>query len=1043
MSIKPQAPNNPNKTGNVTRVRYRSPSRQSRASPHGTSTIRKRFTPSVNKTFSPYDDISIVKNRSTSADRHRYSATAEPGKLRTGTFRATSRLSNFLEEKEAQLEHAKFLLKNGMHKEAIQSFEEILKNDKGSLDALYGRGVCYMHLNDHKTALADFLAVEKENSMYDKQLYLALSSCFSAMGDIPTSLRYISKGLSKFPKFVEGYIVRAHIHMEQQQWEKALSDFQKALGFNSAEIPAVFGIVDCLHAMGDNSSAFDYLKIAASVPKAALPALLKRAKLNVDVNQQEALEDFDKYLSHCPEDSEGYFEKAQLLYSLKEYPESALCFEQAIKFDRDFKYTSQSVFYLGAIKIREKDFYGALYTFKRSNGLKEMKQQTILRNYAEAVICMMKRKYKEGIAMFSKLIKKEYPILKEYQGNCYCYRAYGYNALNQHENALHDFKKAMLYTDLDKASKYNQKLSQGYLAASKGDNSQAMNYFKKAHGHFPKNLEPQLYQACLLVQEAFSRSPISQTSLTEAESLIDRGTRAREIESEAYFFRSVIKYLTGKFKEAFEDAKTTIEKAEDNHDNHYIIRGLIHASLKMYKEAIQDFRVAQQLSEELGYLYSYRGRCSYLMGDTNLAFSDFQKLMLACPKDKNVHIEAGNFLILTGLYEDALDALDRSNRIELNFEATYQKLKCYILLNKLDESIKEIERALALKPNKKTIIFDKDCLLYIKEFLQLPKTKENFKDAIEIFTKWLTNGKGDLYDEKYIYWLRGVFYMYTESYSLALRDFQNVLEMIQNQEVSTNPDEAITAEEENCEILFNISLCHMQSNQSHALLIFQDLSEILNSKNKGQMYFLSALAELTLGNNTSAEKLLKDAFQCDPESIGPFLTKQTTTILPLNTSNEFVANFPFIIIPFNKKPVIQVRPALSLPRVKLPSLDFSIEYKVKDYFSIEKVIPKPEAPWMNRIRGSIQFTDSIVDIDSDPSDNSDEETKPTLQKGSGSEIEEMRLVKSAMPLRHFSSSLRDRDDIGLLQSKDEDSVSEKEKAPEDIIQLIKAVCKAD
>lgn len=211
MSIKPQAQN---KT-NISRIRYRSPSHLTRSSPKNT-TIRKRFTSSTNKGYSPYDDTVAIKIRSTSADRNRYSATVEPGKIRHSTLRATSRMSMVLEDKEAQLEHGKILMKNRMYKDAIQSFDEILKNDKNNHDALYSRAVSYMHIKDHKNALADLTIVEKENPMYDKQLYLALSSCFVNIGDAHTALRYISKGLSKFPKFVEGYVLRGQIHYEQQ-----------------------------------------------------------------------------------------------------------------------------------------------------------------------------------------------------------------------------------------------------------------------------------------------------------------------------------------------------------------------------------------------------------------------------------------------------------------------------------------------------------------------------------------------------------------------------------------------------------------------------------------------------------------------------------------------------------------------------------------------------------------------------------------------------------------------------------------------------------
>lgn len=48
--------------------------------------------------------------------------------------------------------------------------------------------------------------------------------------------------------------------------------------------------------------------------------------------------------------------------------------------------------------------------------------------------------------------------------------------------------------------------------------------------------------------------------------------------------------------------------------------------------------------------YLNRGKCAYLIGDTQLAFMDFQKLILLEPKNPTVHIYAGNLLMTTGSY---------------------------------------------------------------------------------------------------------------------------------------------------------------------------------------------------------------------------------------------------------------------------------------------------------------------------------------------------------------------------------------------------------
>ncbi|CAG9321078.1 unnamed protein product [Blepharisma stoltei] len=968
---------------NISRSKYRSPSRQSNSSSKSPSHLRKRFTPTVNKSFTPYEETTPIHFRSPSVDRTLKSSTIIGGakKRRNHSLKATSKLSTLLEEKETCLDRGKQLISQG-------------------------------HLEE--------------------------------------ALKYITKGISKFSRFVEGYILRGQLYLEQQLYDKALSDFRKAFSYNSKEPLSLFGIADCLHALGDDEAAIDYIDQAINLPQSYLLALLKRAKLCQEKDPEKALEDFNTYLSCKPEESEAYLGKATILFNLKQYSEAALCFEQAIKYDKEMKCSPTAIYYLGAIKIREKDFYGALHAFNRWKGASEMKQQKILRSFAEAVIFMMKRKYKEGIILFTKLIKKNYSVLQEYQGNCYTYRAYGYNALNQHEKALSDLKKASSYFKLDSASRYNQKLSQGLYHYTKKNYASSISYFQKAHSIFPKNPEPEIFHSAVLLKIAFDSQPFDKELLEEAEDLVNKAAKKREIESETYFFRAVLRYLNNKPKDALDDVKLAIEKAEDNQYEHYVLKGLCHATLHLFQDAAQDFSIAHQLNESLLYILSYRGRCEYLTDDTSSAFSDFQKLVMNDPTNISFHMQKADLFMLTGAYDDAIKTLDDILDIENDFDAIYQKLKCFILMNRIEESFIEIKKVLQMKPNHKTAQFDMECLKYLRKMIKAEKKSEDWKEMTRVCQNWIDMGKGEIFDKKYILWIKGVTLMYTGEFDESLYEFQKVLEIIHAKDVSLlNSDEALIAEEENCEILFNIALCHLDRSMSHSLQIFQDLAKILNSKHKGQMLFLCALIEISLENSDSAESLLKEAFRCDPDSIKPFLNNEPTHIMPLNTNNDFASNFPFMDLPFNCSPKVQIRPAISLPRVDLPSLNFDIpEERVREFFTISKVTPKPEAPWLNRVRGSIQFTELIVDIDTEPTEISDEDTKPTLQKSSVSEDSEIkRQVKSAAPLRHFSSSWIIADESitklgeSIKNAEENRHAPEISNAPEDVLQKIKQICK--
>jgi hypothetical protein len=72
----------------------------------------------------------------------------------------------------------------------------------------------------------------------------------------------------------------------------------------------------------------------------------------------------------------------------------------------------------------------------------------------------------------------------------------------------------------------------------------------------------------------------------------------------------------------------------------------------------------------------------------------------------------------------------------------------------------------------------------------------------------------------------------------------------------------------------------------------------------------------------------------------------------------------------------------------LPSLEFDIEESVLDYFTIKAVKCRPEAPWLNRVNGTIQFTEDMQMITSENVSDTEEAMLADLKEEAGSPEEQ-------------------------------------------------------
>ena len=181
------------------------------------------------------------------------------------------------------------------------------------------------------------------------------------------------------------------------------------------------------------------------------------------------------------------------------------------------------------------------------------------------------------------------------------------------------------------------------------------------------------------------------------------------------YLRGLCNFALHFFYDAITDLETVIEKSEEANAKHYLARGRCYACLSMFKEAITDLSIAINLNKDLLDAYLNRGKCAYLIGDTGLAFMDFQKLIVIEPKNPMVHIYAGNLLMTTGSYEDATKAFTNADNIHKSSLALYQRGRCNVALNLMGEALKDLNKVLEAAPTDKVAIADRECLNALKE----------------------------------------------------------------------------------------------------------------------------------------------------------------------------------------------------------------------------------------------------------------------------------------------------------------------------------------
>jgi tetratricopeptide (TPR) repeat protein len=89
-------------------------------------------------------------------------------------------------------------------------------------------------------------------------------------------------------------------------------------------------------------------------------------------------------------------------------------------------------------------------------------------------------------------------------------------------------------------------------------------------------------------------------------------------------------------------------------------------------------------------------------------------LIVLEPKNPSVHIYAGNLLMTTGSYEDATKAFTNADNIKKSPLALYQRSRCHVALNQMEEALDDLNKVIEISPNDKVALQDRECLNALK-----------------------------------------------------------------------------------------------------------------------------------------------------------------------------------------------------------------------------------------------------------------------------------------------------------------------------------------
>eukprot|EP00826_Nyctotherus_ovalis_P013605 TRINITY_DN13709_c0_g1_i5.p1 TRINITY_DN13709_c0_g1~~TRINITY_DN13709_c0_g1_i5.p1 ORF type:complete len:363 (+),score=104.01 TRINITY_DN13709_c0_g1_i5:921-2009(+) len=256
----------------------------------------------------------------------------------------------------------------------------------------------------------------------------------------------------------------------------------------------------------------------------------------------------------------------------------------------------------------------------------------------------------------------------------------------------------MQYKRLGKSSQFNLLICQSVNSIDDSEYDAAIQRIDKALELFPENKETRFYRIAALVAKYQAVS--SQSLYAQIAASLDSFIAEKKNEHMLYYFRGILRLHQQEFTSALKDFNKAIGCSEGVVGKYYLWRARCYACTSMFSEAIDDLTTAINDNEELLDAYILRGKCAFINRDTRQAFADFRKLIRLRPEDAAMHMHAGNMLMASGAYDQAIRAYTNAHRLGKVLAALLGRAKCYVSLCDVPKALADLSIAVKGKFHK-------------------------------------------------------------------------------------------------------------------------------------------------------------------------------------------------------------------------------------------------------------------------------------------------------------------------------------------------------
>ncbi|HEY4903997.1 MAG TPA: FG-GAP-like repeat-containing protein [Candidatus Sulfotelmatobacter sp.] len=236
-----------------------------------------------------------------------------------------SGLSSF-EFARNNLSYGSAFFQRGYMEPAAAAFQQALKDDPSSAEALYGLGSAY--LNQQKTAEAkeSFEGATKLHSSYPDTLPNAwnnLGLLAARESKTAEAIAYFQKALELNPTLFVALENLGNAYRQQKRWNEARDTLEKALSINADDAEANYSLGMVYAQTNDTEHAYEYLRKTLELQPAYPEALNNLGILYLRTQRRdEAVASFEECIRTSPDFDQSYLNLAQV-YALENQPAKA------------------------------------------------------------------------------------------------------------------------------------------------------------------------------------------------------------------------------------------------------------------------------------------------------------------------------------------------------------------------------------------------------------------------------------------------------------------------------------------------------------------------------------------------------------------------------------------------------------------------------------------------------------------------------------------------------------------------------------------------